>query len=70
MILPQNCVENNLHKQKHTTTFVLFASLISRTFSTNEQYFYLTTNQSMILSVIAYQPNEQGIYLYKSPYDL
>ena len=60
MILPQNCVENNLHKQKHTTTFVLFASLISRTFSTNEQYFSLTTNQPTVFSVMSYQPSEHA----------
>jgi len=38
----------------------LFAWLISRTFSTNEQYFSLTTNQPTVLSVMAYQPSEQG----------
>ena len=30
-------------------------------FSANEQYFFLTTNQSTVLSAMAYQPNEQGI---------
>ena len=39
----------------------LFAWLISRTFSANEQYFSLTTNQQTILSAMAYQPSEQGI---------
>ena len=35
-------------------TIVLFAS-----FPANEKYFSLTTNQSTVLSVMAYQPNEQ-----------
>ena len=39
---------------------VLFAWLISRTFSANEQYFSLTTNQSTVLSAMSYQPSEQG----------
>ena len=39
----------------------LFAWLISRILSANEQYFSLTTNQSTVLSVMAYQPSEQGI---------
>ena len=38
----------------------LFAWLISRTFLANEQYFSLTTNQPTILTVMAYQPSEQG----------
>jgi len=38
----------------------LFAWLISRTFSANEQYFSLTTNQPTVLSAMAYQPSEQG----------
>ena len=42
------------------TLIVLFAWLISRIFSANEQYFSLTTNQPTVLSTIAYQPNEQG----------
>jgi len=41
--------------------FVLFAWFISRTFSANEQYFSLTTNQLTVLSTMAYQPNDQGI---------
>ena len=39
----------------------LFAWLISRTFSANEQYFSLTTNQPTVFSVMAYQPSEQGL---------
>ena len=42
-------------------TSALFAWLISRTFSANEQYFPLTTNQPTVLSAMAYQPSEQGI---------
>ena len=38
----------------------LFAWLISRTFSANDQYFSLTTNQPTVLSAMAYQPSEQG----------
>ena len=38
----------------------LFAWLISRTFSANEQYFSLITNQPTVLSAMAYQPSEQG----------
>ena len=41
-------------------TYALFAWLISRTFSANEQYFSLTTNQPIVLSAMAYQPSEQG----------
>ena len=41
----------------------MFAWLISCTFLANEQYFSLTTNQSTVLSVIAYQPSEHGINL-------
>ena len=41
---------------------VAFAWLISRTFSANEQYFSLTINQSTVLLVMSYQPNEQGVY--------
>jgi len=44
----------------------MFASLIIRTFSANEQYFSLTTNQSTVLSVMAYQPNEQDEDMNKS----
>jgi len=39
----------------------MFAWLISRTFSANEHYFSLTTNQPTVLSAIAYQPSEQDI---------
>ena len=35
-----------------------FVWLISRTFSANEQYFSLTPNQLIVLSVITYQPNK------------
>ena len=35
--------------------YVLFAWLISRTFSANEQYFSLTTNQPTVLSAMVYQ---------------
>ena len=38
----------------------MFAWFISRTFSVNEQYISLTTNQLIILSIMAYQPSEQG----------
>ena len=44
----------------------MFASLIIRTFSANEQYFSLTTNQSTVLSVMAYQSNEQDEDMNKS----
>ena len=36
----------------------LFACLMSRTFSANEQCFFLTTNQRTILFSMPYQPNE------------
>jgi len=39
----------------------LFAWLISRTVSANEQYFSLSINQPTLLSAMAYQPSEQGI---------
>jgi len=42
------------------TSDILFAWLISRTFSVNEQYFSLTTNQPTVLSAMAYQPSGQG----------
>ena len=45
---------------KSANTFALFAWLIGRTFSANEQYFSLITNQPTVLSAMAYQPNEQG----------
>ena len=37
----------------------MFAWLISRIFSANEQYFSLTTNQPTVLSVMTYQSSEQ-----------
>ena len=40
--------------------YVLFVWLISRIFLVNEQHFSLTTNQSTVLSAMAYQPSEQG----------
>ena len=39
----------------------LFVWLISRTFSANEHYFCLTTNQPTVFSAMTYQPNEHGI---------
>ena len=42
-------------------TCALFAWLISRTFSANEQYFSLTINHPIILSTMVYQLTEQGI---------
>ena len=44
----------------NASNIALFAWLISRIFSANEHYFSLTTNQSTILSAMAYQPNEEG----------
>jgi len=44
----------------------MFAWLTSRTFSANEQYFSLTTNQPTVLSAIAYQPSEHGKYMLNS----
>ena len=40
-------------------SYALFAWL-SRTFSANEQYFSLATNQPTVLSAMTYQPSEQG----------
>ena len=48
---------------RHNCPVRLAYKLISRTFLANEQYFSLTTNQSTVLSVIAYQPSERGKYL-------
>jgi hypothetical protein len=42
----------------------LFAWLISRTFSVNEQYFSLTTNQRTVLSAMTFQPNEEDVGLW------
>jgi len=36
------------------------AWLIIRTFSANEYYFSLTTNQPTVFSAMTYQPNEEG----------
>jgi len=36
--------------------------LASVTFSANEQYFSLTTNQPTVLLAMVYQPSEQGIH--------
>ena len=49
---PSKPRENNVFNVLQTCA--LFAWLISRTFSTNEQYFSLTTNQPTVLSVMAY----------------
>ena len=46
---------------------VMFAWFISRTFSTYEQYFSLTTNQATVLSAMAYQPSEYGKYRLEEP---
>jgi len=43
-----------------SSLIALFVWLISRTFSANEQYFSLTTNQPTVLSAMAYQLSEQG----------
>ena len=43
----------------------LFAWLISRIFLANEHYFFQTKNQLIVLSVIAYQPSEQGDGLWQ-----
>ena len=43
-------------------TIVLFARLISRIFSTNEQYFSLRINQSTILSTMTYQSSERDTW--------
>jgi len=40
----------------------VFAWFISRIFSANEHYFSLTINQPIVLSAMAYQPSEHGIY--------
>ena len=37
--------------------FAMFTWLISPTFSTNKQYFSLTTNQPIVISAMAYQAN-------------
>jgi len=47
----------------------LFAWLINRTFSANEQYFSLSTNQSTVLSAMAYQPIKQGTWSLVMPSD-
>ena len=48
--------------------YSLFAWLISCTFSANEQYFSLTTNQPTIFLAMTYQPSEQGNYQEKRPW--
>jgi len=48
----------------------MFAWLISRIFSANEQYFSLTTNHPTILSTMTYQLNEQDLYESKPPMQL
>ena len=53
--------EKRNYMRMHILT-VLFTWLISRTFSANEQYFSLTTNQSTVLSAMAYQPSEQDTH--------
>jgi hypothetical protein len=44
-------------------TKALFACLMSRTFSANEQCFPLTTNQPTLLSAMAYQPRKQTLII-------
>jgi hypothetical protein len=46
-------------------TKALFAWVISRTFSANEQYFSLTTNQRTILSAIASQANRAHMFFFE-----
>jgi len=46
-------------KSTQVSYSAMFVWLISRTFSVNEHYFSLTTNQPTILSAMAYQPSEQ-----------
>ena len=60
----KNC-GSRVYNVKTMLTCALFAWLISRIFSVNEQYFSLTTNQPIVLSAMAYQPNEQSIGLQK-----
>ena len=50
-------------KLRYAFRLALFAWLISRIFSANEQYFSLTTNQLSVLSAMAYEPNEQATHL-------
>jgi len=56
----QNSVSRTGPGWNNEESIALFAWLISHTFSANEQYFSLTTNQSTVLSTMAYQPSEQG----------
>ena len=58
--LDMSCARCRWILARRRWTIALFAWLISRTFSVNEQYFSLTTNQPTVLSAMAYQPNEQG----------
>ena len=46
--------------RKLKSVLALFAWLISCIFLVNEQYFSLTTNQSIVLSAMTFQPSEQG----------
>jgi len=45
---------------KNERTKALFACLMSRTISTNEQCFSLTTNQRTVLSTMAFQKKRTG----------
>ena len=63
IFLRGDCSEEKFKVQQcciRTNLFALFAYLISRTFSANEQYFSLITNQPTVLSAMPYQSNEQG----------
>ena len=56
------CIINKVNISISSDQFVHIsrpAWLISRTFSANEQYFSLTTNQPTILSTMAYQQGHQ-----------
>ena len=46
----------------------LFICLMSRTISANKLYFYLTTNQRIVLSAMAFQQSEQDMYIKKLKY--
>ena len=66
MLMYKPCVfgkkkESDAYVTTRETENALFAWLISHTFSVNEQYFSLTTNQPTVLSAMTYQPNEQGV---------
>ena len=53
--------EGPANDDNHVMLIALFVWFISRTFSANEQYFSLTTNQPTVFSAITYQPSKQGI---------